>query len=113
MWSPAHKMLDLQQSVSGELMSAVLCEIDTMTSTNLIHYTCRTCTNLDYLRSHEKEWKIKTKKRNKKISAPVPEGAYFFCSARMNLVRVMQLVSIVSLDAMLIVHCSDARAWLN
>ena len=31
----------------------------------------------------------------------MPPGAYFFCSARMNLVRVMQLVSMVSLLAML------------
>ena len=31
-----------------------------------------------------------------KVYLPVPLGAYFFCSARMNLVRVMQLVSMVS-----------------
>ena len=35
------------------------------------------------------------------LGSPVPPGAYFFCSARMNLVRVMQLVSMVSLLAML------------
>ena len=35
------------------------------------------------------------------LVSPVPPGAYFFCSARMNLVRVMQLVSMVSLLAML------------
>ena len=29
---------------------------------------------------------------------PVPPGAYFFCSARMNLVNVMQFVSIASRD---------------
>ena len=59
-------MLDMQQSVSGEVMSAVLCEIDKMTSTNLIQYTCRTCTNLDYLRSHEKEVENQNKEREKK-----------------------------------------------
>ena len=34
------------------------------------------------------------------IFLPVPFGAYLFCSAKMNLVRVMQLVSIASMVAM-------------
>ena len=52
------------------------------------------------------------------LGSPVPPGAYFFCSARMNLVRVMQLVSMVSLLAMLVqsVMCPclvTTRQWRN
>ena len=49
------------------------------------------------------------------LVSPVPPGAYFFCSARMNLVRVMQLVSMVSLLAMLMrsVMLVTTRQWRN
>ena len=45
------------------------------------------------------------------IFLPVPFGAYLFCSAKMNLVRVMQLVSIASMVAMVGDAVLSSRQW--